>query len=152
MVGVNVPSWLKAAEINTFNTSKMAKYLNLATYYKKTKRVDGLPESAFPSRKVFCMIGTNRADYEAAMGLSRAFSGHGSDGLVRIENASLSGVSDVGNPTAPCATAYAYRTHSGVFGIVNSAEGYQNLTRCLFGDLRIDIWVDIHNVRLPRHI
>jgi hypothetical protein len=33
--------------------------------------------------------------------------------------------------------AYVYRSHSGYYGIVNSEEGYQNLTRFLFGDVRI---------------
>jgi hypothetical protein len=152
MAGLNVPRWLGIAEMNTFNVKNMAKYLNLATFYKRNKRVDGLPEKSFPASRFFCMIGTNRADYEAAMGLSRAFSGHGSDGLVKIDNASLSGVDSKGNPTVPCAMAYAYRSHSGFFGIVNSEEGYQNLTRFLFGDVRVDIWADVEAVRLPPEI
>jgi hypothetical protein len=152
MAGLNVPRWLGVAEMNTFNIESMAQYLNLTAYYKKTKRVDGLQERSFPSSRFFCMIGTNRADYEAAMGLSRAFSGHGSDGLVKIDNASLLGVDANGNTTVPCAMAYAYRSHSGFFGIVNSEEGYQNLTRFLFGDVRVDIWVDVETVRLPPEI
>ena len=43
-------------------------------------KVDLLPESALPSSRVFCMVGTNRSDYEVAAGLSRTFVGHGSDG------------------------------------------------------------------------
>ncbi|MGH7229265.1 MAG: hypothetical protein ACREIH_08630, partial [Nitrospiraceae bacterium] len=80
------------------------------------------------------------------------FAGHGSDGLVRIENASVWGVNAKGQVSAPCATAYAYRSHSGYFGIVNNEESYQNLTRFLFGDVRADIWVDIEGVRLPTTI
>jgi hypothetical protein len=83
------------------------------------------------------------------MGASRTFAGHGSDGLVRIENASVWGVGADGQVSEPCATAYTYRSHSGFFGIVNSEEGYQNLTRFLFGDLRVDVWVDVSAVRLP---
>lgn len=113
----------------------MAGYLKLEKLYQAIKRVDWLPEEAFPSEKFFCMIGTNRGDYEAALGLSRTFAGHGSDGLVRIENASVWGVNKSGKISAPCATAYAYRSHSGYFGIVNGEEAYQCLTRFLFGDV-----------------
>mgnify|MGYP001157808210 CR=1 FL=1 len=152
MAGLNVPKWLSTADINNFNRENMAKYLKLETLYKKTGRVDWLPEESFPSDRFFCMVGTNRADYEVAMGLSRTFAGHGSDGLVRIENASVWGVNAKGQVSTPCATAYAYRSHSGYFGIVNSEEAYQNLTRFLFGDIRVDIWVDVDSVQLPIEI
>jgi hypothetical protein len=100
--------------------------------------------------RIFCMVGTNRGDYEVAQGAVRAFVGHGSDGLVRIANASLWGVDRATlRPTRPVATAYAYRSHSGHFGIVNSEEAFQNLVRFLFGDLRVDIWVDIEALKLP---
>lgn len=150
MAGLNVPSWLSLADMTNFNRKEMAKYLHLEALYKKEDRVDLLPEKAFPSERFFCMIGTNRADYEVAMGASRAFAGHGSDGLVRIEHASVQGVNAKGQMTGPCAKAFAYRSHSGFFGIVNSEEAYQNLTRFLFGDVRVDIWVDVHEVRLPK--
>lgn len=152
MAGLNVPKWLNAADIDNFNRENMARYLKLESHYKKTERVDWLPEESFPSDRFFCMVGTNRADYEVAMGLSRTFAGHGSDGLVRIENASVWGVSAKGQVSAPCATAYAYRSHSGFFGIVNSEEAYQNLTRFLFGDIRVDVWVDVEAVQLPPEI
>jgi len=152
IAGLNVPKWLSAADMNNFNRENMAQYLALDDLYARTGRVDWLPESAFPSGSFFCMVGTNRADYEVAMGLSRAFAGHGSDGLVRIDNASVWGVDAAGKVSAPSATAYAYRSHSGYFGIVNSEEAYQNLTRFLFGDIRIDIWVDIESVQLPAAI
>jgi hypothetical protein len=149
MAGINVPHWLSPADMNNFNREYMAEYLNLKSVYKKTGRVDWLPEETFPSERFFCMVGTNRADYEVAMGLSRAFAGHGSDGLVRIENASVWGVKANGDVSVPSATAYAYRCHSGYCGIVNSEESYQNLTRFLFGDVRVDIWVDVESVKLP---
>lgn len=47
------------------------------------------------------------------------------------------------------ATAYAFRSHSGFFGIVNSEEAYQNLARFLFGDVRVDIYLEIESVMLP---
>ncbi len=152
VAGINVPQWLSAADMNNFNREYMARYLKLETLYQKTGRVDWLPEEAFPSERFFCMIGSNRADYGVALGLSRTFAGHGSDGLVRIENASVWGVNAKGKLSSPCATAYAYRSHSGFFGIVNSEEAYQNLTRFLFGDVRVDIWVDIDSVQLPPEI
>jgi hypothetical protein len=111
-------------------------------------RMDYLPATAFPAERFFCMVGTNRGDYESAKGLSRMFAGHGSDGLVRIENASLWST-DAAGKTQPVATAFTYRSHSGFFGIVNSEEAYQNLTRFLFGDVRVDLWFDIDGVTLP---
>lgn len=152
MAGINVPSWLGINDINNFNDDRMADYLNLAGIFQLTKRVDWIPEEIFPSRKVFCMVGTNRNDYEVAMGASRTFAGHGSDGLVRIENASVWGIDGSGNPTTPCATAYTFRSHSGYFGIVNSEEAYQNLVRFLFGDVRIDMSATVTGVQLPADI
>ncbi len=153
MAGLNVPQWLTAFDIANFNRDRMAQYLGIdKDLYGRTRRVDWLPEEIFPSRQFFCMVGTNRDDYEAAKGASRTFAGHGSDGLVRIENASVWGVNAKGAFSAPCATAYAYRAHSGYFGIVNSEEAYQNLTRFLFGDLRVDIWAEVASVQLPAQI
>ena len=152
MLGVNVPSWLTANDVANFSRKRMAEYLALKARERVDERVDWIPEDAFPSERFFCMIGTNRADYEAGFGLSRTFAGHGSDGLVRVANASVWGVDSKGKLSAPCATAYAYRSHSGYFGIVNSEEAYQNLVRFLFGDVRVDMWLDIAEVRLPDEV
>ena len=155
MAGINVPTWLTANDISNFNREKMADYLALSEqqFYKDqdedSKRVDWISLKSFASPpKIFCLVGTNRTDYEPAMGLSRTFAGHGSDGLVRIENAIVCS-SDGDADTHPTAKAFVYRSHSGYFGIVNSEEGFQNLTRFLFGDLRIDIWLDIETLELP---
>jgi hypothetical protein len=152
MAGVNVPGWLGTSDIDNFNRDRMAEYLDLKALLKQTGRVDWLPEDTFPSERVFCLIGTNRSDYDVAAGLSRTFAGHGSDGLVLVENASVWGVSGRGIRSAPSATAYAYRSHSGRFGIVNSEEAYQNLSRFLFGDVRVDLWVDVDDVRVPQEL
>ena len=149
MAGINVPEWLSRNDINNFNRDRMSEYLNLRKQYQNTKRVDWLPEETFPSEKVFCLIGTNRSDYEASKGLSRTFAGNGSDGLVRIENAWVCGVKADGQESVPTAKAFVYRSHSGYFGIVNSEESYQNLIRFLFGDVRVDIWLDVEDIRLP---
>jgi len=154
IAGMNVPSWLTKDDMSNFNRDRMAEYLGLNALPNKPEgdRVDWLPENRFPSEKVFCMVGTNRLDYEVALGLSRTFVGHGSDGLVKIENATLCGLKENGQPSQQCAKAFAYRSHSGYFGIVNSEEAYQNLTRFLFGNVRVDIWVDVTAIRLPAEV
>jgi hypothetical protein len=152
LAGVNVPGWLSLNDVNNFNQENMAKYLDLEAEFKKSKRVDWLPEERFPSRRVFCMVGTNRGDYDVAAGLSRTFAGNGSDGLVRVSNASVWGIDKKGKLSEPCATAYAYRSHSGRYGIVNSEEAFQNLARFLFGDMRVDLWVDVTHVAVPQEL
>ena len=152
VAGLNVPAWFSASEMNTFSRPRMAEYLSLQSAFAKYGRVDYLPTSAFPLERMFCMVGTNRNDYEAAKGLSRTFSGHGSDGLVKVENASVWGIDDDNNITGTVATAYAFRSHSGFYGIVNSEEAYQNLTRFLFGDVRVELWLQVDRVALPEEI
>jgi hypothetical protein len=147
--GVNVPAWLTLYSVDTFNQGKMKDYLGLQAAFKAHQRVDLIPEAALPSRRIFCMVGTNRNDYEAGVGISRTFVGNGSDGLVRVSNATLQGLNSNGTIGEPCAKAFAFRSHSGFYGIVNSEEAFQNLARFLFGDVRVDIWVDIDEVRLP---
>ena len=152
LLGINPPSWLNLSDISNFNRQRLATFLDLEAAYKLTERVDWLPEARFASKRFFCMVGTNRMDYEAGLGLSRTFAGHGSDGLVRIDNATLCGLDASGKPTAPCAKAFTYRAHSGYFGIVNSEEAYQNLTRFLFGDVRVDIWAEVDAITLPKEL
>jgi hypothetical protein len=152
MAGINVPEFLGLNDINNFNRERMAEYLGLGAIFKKTKRVDWMQEETFPSERIFCMVGTNRGDYGAGAGLSRTFAGNGSDGLVRIANASVWGVNKQGVFSEPSATAYCFRSHSGRYGIVNSEEAYQNLVRFLFGDIRVDIWVDVEGVRVPQEL
>ncbi len=152
IAGIKVPSWLGLNDINNFNHQRMADYLNLQAAYQRYKRVDFVPESAFPVERIFCMVGTNRNDYDAAMGISRSFAGDGSDGLVKVDNASVWGLDAQNQVTRTAATAYCYRSHSGPLGIVNSEEAYQNLARFLFGDVRVDIWIEVDEVRLPAAI
>jgi hypothetical protein len=152
MAGVNVPEFLGLNDINNFNRDRMAKYLNLGALYKRTQRVDWVQEEIFSSERIFCMVGTNRGDYSVAGGLSRTFAGNGSDGLVRVANASVWGINAQGQFSEPSATAYCFRSHSGRYGIVNSEEAYQNLVRFLFGDVRVDLWADIQGVRVPQEL
>ncbi|MDN8617258.1 esterase/lipase family protein [Variovorax ginsengisoli] len=153
--GFNVPRVLPGflKDASTFNRDVMRAYLDKQLI---GGNINYLPEDISPPPSHwFCMVGTNRLDYEVAAGLSRNFVGRGSDGLVRIDNATLWYQEKVGDGedapliAKPTATAYAYRSHSGSFGIVNSEEAYQNLVRFLFGNFRIDLWLDIENATLP---
>jgi hypothetical protein len=134
-VGMNVPEFLRVWDVSNFNRARMAEYLALP---QKPKRVDSL-NGKFDSDRFFCLVGTDNKDYAVARGLSRRLAGEMSDGLVKIENASVRG--------AP--RAFVYRSHSGPYGIVNSEEGYQNLTRFLFGDLRVDGVLEVETLPLP---
>lgn len=132
--GVNVPSVLGFWDINNFNRRRMAEYLGLP---RGAERVDSL-NGRFPPESCFCLVGTNHRDY----GIARVAAGEMSDGLVRIENATVRG--------AP--RAFVYRSHSGPYGIVNSEEGYQNLVRFLFGDVCMTGVLEPSRLPLPPSI
>ncbi|MDP8978726.1 MAG: lipase, partial [Actinomycetota bacterium] len=85
-------------------------------------------DGRFPAERFFSLVGTNAADYGPA---SRVV-GPQSDGLVQVASAYVKG-----GPRA-----YVHRSHSGRYGVVNSEEGYQNLRRFLFGDMRVEILLD----------
>jgi hypothetical protein len=112
-----------------FGPKRMAEYLTPKKKGAKPRKFDPreLPEEAFDPDRMFCIVGTNARDYEVAMGLSRTLVGPQSDGLVQIENASV----------YRSHRAYIHRSHSGRYGMVNSEEGYQNLQRFLFGDVKV---------------
>ena len=135
MAGLNTPAIMSLWDMNNFNRGKMAEYLG---FKGKPERVDSL-DGKFDPQRFFTFIGTNHRDYDVALGLSRKLAGEMSDGLVKIENAAVSG--------AP--RAFAYRSHSGPHGVVNCEAGYQNLVRFLFGDLRADGVVEVEALPLP---
>lgn len=142
----NVSGFFSEHGRRNFNRERMAEYLGLP---KKAEPVNTLNGSFDPDR-FFCLVGTNANDYLVARGWSSRVVGPYSDGLVRINNAVVHGPSD--DPTQPtrlAPRAYVHRSHSGSFGIVNSEEGYQNLTRFLFGDVRVDGVLDIEEITLP---
>lgn len=132
--GVNVPAVLGLWDMNNFNRKRMAAYLGLPA---RSGRVDTLNDR-FPAARFFCLVGTNHRDYGAA----RIAAGEMSDGLVRIEHATVRG--------AP--RAFVYRSHSGPYGIVNSEEGYQNLVRFLFGDVCMTGVLEPRRLPLPPSI
>ncbi len=135
MAGINVPKILGWWDLNNFNRQKIAGFLGLP---EKTERVDTLA-GKFDAQRFFCFVGTNHRDYDVAFGASRLLAGEMSDGLVKIENATV----------ADAPRAFAYRSHSGHYGVVNSEEGYQNLVRFLFGDVRADGRLAIAALPLP---
>lgn len=137
IAGLNVPGLFGLWDINNFNRKRMAKYLSLG----RGTRVCSL-DGQFDPKRFFCLIGTNHRDYDAAAGVSRKLAGPMSDGLVRIKDAVAE--------NAP--RAFVHRTHGGNFGIVNSEEGYQNLTRFLFGDIRVDGLIETQQLPLPPSI
>ncbi|EER60549.1 conserved hypothetical protein [Acidovorax delafieldii 2AN] len=145
--GLNVPEFL--GDVSKFNRDTMRQYLDTVPIGGKVNYLP--PGIQPPPTHWFTMVGTNRLDYEVAHGASRTFVGRGSDGLVRIDNATLWYQDPPGETgrVLPVACAYAYRSHSGAFGIVNSMEAYQNLRRFLFGDCRVDLWLDIESATLP---
>jgi hypothetical protein len=141
----NVPGWLSFGDVNNFNRSRMASYLDLP------KGDDVSIVKNFPADRIFNLVGTNPRDYLVAGGLSSWAAGDASDGLVRVENATTRGHgSDGTEVTSP--RAFVHRSHSGHYGIVNSEEGYQNLTRFLFGAMRVDGMLDIDDITLPAEV
>lgn len=134
----NIPGFFSRNNMNNFNRGVMAKYLGLPA---NTDPVTSL-NSKFDPDRFFCLVGTNHNDYGAAKGWSRRVVGPMSDGLVRIKNATVD--------RAP--RAFVHRSHSGDYGIVNSEEGYQNLSRFLFGDVRVDGRLCVNNITLPPRV
>ena len=130
----NVPGWLPNNARN-FDRDVMKKYLKVSS-----KKLVNTLNGEFPENRFFSMVGTNAKDYDVP-GSARAV-GDSSDGLVRIENATVRGTP----------RAFAYRSHSGDYGIVNSEEGYQNLQRFLFGDVRIDGQLHVTDISLPAKV
>ncbi|MDR1934992.1 MAG: hypothetical protein LBS49_05345 [Candidatus Accumulibacter sp.] len=141
----NVPGWASFGDVNNFNRERMAGYLALPA------ADDVSLLRGFPPQRVFNLVGTDARDYPALAGLSAWAVGEASDGLVRIANATTHGPgldgSDVSSPSA-----FVHRSHSGHYGIVNSEEGYQNLSRFLFGTLRVDGILDIDDISLPTEV
>ena len=96
-------------------------------------RPNEIPSDAFDVGRLFCVIGTDAADY----GLVEKAVGPRSDGLVQIDNAYVRNAH----------RAFVHRAHSGRYGLVNSEEGYQNMRRFLFGTYQVR--VDLRGLTLP---
>ncbi|MGG5888863.1 esterase/lipase family protein [Falsiroseomonas sp. HC035] len=145
----NVPSFLSAGSANNFSRPRMREYLGLP---KDAERVDSL-DGKFDPDRFFCLVGTNSKDYPVGGGVVARAAGPFSDGLVRLYNAGVSGPPrNPGEPTRWAPRAFVHRSHSGPFGIVNSEEGYQNLRRFLFGNVRVDGVLDVTALTLPDEV
>ena len=138
----NVPGWVSFGDVNNFNRQRMSDYLAVP------KGDDVSLVLSFPPERIFNLVGTNPRDYAVFGGLSSWAAGDASDGLVRVENATTHGPDANGNDISS-PRAFVHRSHSGFYGIVNSEEGFQNLTRFLFGKLRVDGHLDVDDITLP---
>lgn len=145
----NVPGFFTANNVNNFDRTRMLKYLDLPAWCED--RVDNL-RGRFDPQRFFTLIGTNHQDYAVAYGWSRRLVGPMSDGLVRIANAGVHSQATKNAARRHAPRAYVHRSHSGHFGIVNSEEGYQNLTRFLFGDVRVDGVLKVDEISLPAKV
>jgi len=139
----NVPGFFSRNNANNFNRKRMRQYLALPKTANNVASLNG----KFDPHRFFCLVGTDDRDYDVAAGVARCIVGPMSDGLVRIANATVYGRWNGAKVQAP--RAFVHRSHSGQYGIVNSEEGYQNLTRFLFGDIRVDGVLEISELTLP---
>lgn len=123
-LGLNIPvPQIAPFDAQIFNQKVMYQYLTPAA---ELQNVPDMPDgwdaheiTGLDPSRVFCLIGTNAADY----GIVSQAVGPKSDGLVQIDNAYVRGANRI----------FVHRSHSGRYGEVNSEEGYQNLRRFLFG-------------------
>jgi hypothetical protein len=143
----NVPNWLQIYGMNTFNRDEIARFLSLAPADRGPGGEVDMLTSKIRADRVFNLVGTDPDDYTVARGLSSFGAGPASDGLVRITNATTRSLEN--GRFIPSPHAFVHRSHSGYFGIVNSEEGYQNLVRFLYGDIRADGFLDIDDLSLP---
>jgi hypothetical protein len=144
----NVPPWLSVYGMNSFNRTVIAGLMGLPGVVSNKDPVDIVTN--FDASRIFNLVGTDPGDYKVAAGLSSAAVGEASDGLVRIANATTRARTTTGFVASP--NAFVHRSHSGYFGIVNSEEGYQNLIRFLFGDVRADGWLEVDAITLPQAV
>jgi Putative serine esterase (DUF676) len=135
-LNIGVPQ-IAPFDAQIFNRKVMYQYLTPAAGLRQAPDMpdnwDAHVITGLDPSRVFCLIGTNAADYGA---VSKAV-GPKSDGLVQIDNAYVKGAN----------RTFVHRSHSGRFGEVNSEEGYQNLRRFLFGTRKAT--VRLVNATLP---
>jgi hypothetical protein len=140
------PAGLSFGDVNNFNRERMAKLSRRAIKGNDVSLVKQLS----PPDRIFNLVGTNANDYsvlgrDVRLGGRRGQRRSGAHRERHHPRASTPTGNDVGSPRA-----FVHRSHSGHYGIVNSEEGYQNLTRFLFGALRMDGVLDIDDITLPR--
>ena len=141
----NVPAFFTAQSADNFNRARMCSYLGLPAETKQVNTLNG----KFDVDRFFCLVGSNPKDYTVAAGWSARLVGPFSDGLVRTDNAAVFDGDENAGTSRLAPRAIVYRSHSGYYGIVNSEEGYQNLRRFLFGNIRIDGSLEVRDITLP---
>jgi hypothetical protein len=148
MIG-NIPGFASFNDVTNFDRTRMRTFLNLPKP-EGSDDVDSL-NGRFDPDRFFNLVGTNDRDYDAGGGFARKVVGPMSDGLVRINNATTWGPFERDGRTVEVSSprAYVYRSHSGHYGIVNSEDGYQNLSRFLFGNIRVDGVLEVDQITLP---
>jgi pimeloyl-ACP methyl ester carboxylesterase len=134
---------LLGLEMSNFDRKRMLEYLG------NPPEPNSLGNE-FDAKNTFCLVGTAASDYPVAAGFSRRLVGQLSDGLVEIDNAIVHGPdTSIPGGTVLAARAYVHRAHSGPYGMVNSEEGFGNLSRFLFGDLRVEGDLLVQVIDLP---
>ena len=136
MGGINVPGFFALWDMNNFSRDNMRKYLAIS----KPEVPDAFARRQVLARALLLSSGHEQQGlWRRGRCLALARRWELSDGLVRIANAYVD--------DAP--RAHVFRSHSGYFGIVNSEEGYQNLTRFLFGDIAVEGDLELEALPLP---
>jgi Palmitoyl protein thioesterase len=139
-----VTSELNPFDSNIFQEPRMRDYLRLPSNdYDVHSLGDPDAPLAFPVKRCLCIIGSDYQSY----GEVRELTGNFSDGLVKQDRAYVvAGTRAANDEDYPdnqkCYWANVHRAHSGRRGIVNSFESYENIERFLFGDAKVDIWLD----------
>ncbi len=165
----NVPDVLEdaiTANLNPFNSGmfkekQMRKYLNLEQKKEEGKKAYkyelhslGAHQDrfAFPVKRCLCIIGSDHDSYTL---VGKVTGGH-SDGLVKQSHAYLV----TGEPPADPKQDYpdlqraywanVHRAHSGYRGIVNSYESFENIQRFLFGNVKVEMWLNDIQITTPQ--
>lgn len=119
--------WIRYHGISNFSPKDL--FRSLAPKDVEEKDFDPQELRNFEPERFLCVIGTNDLDYDVGNGIVRALAGAASDGLVPIDRAWV----------AKAPRVYVYRSHSGRYGLVSSAEAWAAVERFLFGGLRATV-------------
>jgi pimeloyl-ACP methyl ester carboxylesterase len=146
----SIPDAFENFVVNTFNPGDtrifkeedMRRYLKLDTKYALNSlgelaqaRAD---QFSFPVQRCFCLIGSDWKSYDPFV---QKVTGNYSDGLVKQDRAFIEGAF----------TANVHRAHSGNRGVVNSFESYENIHRFLFGDTKVQVYLDGITLASPQN-
>lgn len=129
---------------NIFKEERMRQYLNLEHKVVRSRDfiydLHSLGKADFPVKRCLCIIGSDHGSYS----IVKNFTGGFSDGLVKQSHAYM-----VSGPKPTRGEKYSednvawyanvHRAHSGICGIVNSYESFENIHRFLFGNLRVTL-------------